>query len=244
MSTLSVLKILTATASSFCFLLAAACAQETPPSVAFIDGSEPGWRALGAADFAAVNCEPDTWTWNEDGMVHCTGSPVGVIRSQKIYTNLELMLEWRHLESGGNSGVFIWTPESSLQELKPGQLPQGIEVQVLDHGYAEQYEKDHNKKPDWFTTHGDVFPVGASEMTPFPPVAPDGKRSFPRKELSKGVGEWNQYYIRCLNGEVRLWVNGQEVSGGTGCSPSTGYVCLESEGKPVEFRNIRLRELP
>jgi hypothetical protein len=81
-------------------------------------------------------------------------------------------------------------------------------------------------------------------MTPFPPAAPDGKRSFPRKELSKGVGEWNHYYIRAINGEVRLWVNGEEVSGGTGCEPRTGYLCLESEGSPVEFRNLRIRELP
>jgi hypothetical protein len=218
-------------------------ADEPAPATASIDGTEPGWLDLGEADFVNVNCEPETWSWNE-GQAHCTGSPVGVIRSQKVYTNLELMLEWRHLQSGGNSGVFIWTPDSSLQELKPGQLPQGIEVQVLDHGYAEQYEKNNNMKPDWFTTHGDVFPVGASEMTPFPPAAPDGKRSFPRKQLSKGVGEWNHYYIRCLNGEVRLWVNGTEVSGGTGCNPRSGYICLESEGAPVEFKNIRLRELP
>ena len=81
-------------------------------------------------------------------------------------------------------------------------------------------------------------------MKPFPPVAPDGKRSFPRKHLSKGVGEWNHYYVRCINGEIRLWVNGEEVSGGTGCEPRSGYLCLESEGAPVEFKEIRIRELP
>jgi hypothetical protein len=123
-------------------------------------------------------------------------------------------------------------------------LPHGIEVQVLDLGYAEQFEKRTGKKPDWFTCHGDVFPVGSSKMTPFPPISPDGSRSFPSKELSKGVGEWNHYYIRAINGEVRLWVNGEEVSGGTGCQPSQGYLCLESEGSPVEFRNLRIRELP
>ena len=76
------------------------------------------------------------------------------------------------------------------------------------------------------------------------PAAPNGRRSFPRKNLSKGVGHWNHYYIRAINGEVRLWVNGEEVSGGTGCSPSTGYLCLESEGSPIEFKNLRIRELP
>ena len=56
-------------------------------------------------------------------------------------------------------------------------------------------------------------------MKPFPPISPDGSRSFPRKNLSKGVGEWNHYYVRAINGEVRLWVNGEEVSGGTNCDP-------------------------
>jgi hypothetical protein len=81
-------------------------------------------------------------------------------------------------------------------------------------------------------------------MKPFPPVSANGARSFPRKNLSKGVGEWNHYYVRAINGEVRLWVNGEEVSGGTNIQPANGYLCLESEGAPVEFKEIRIRELP
>ena len=125
------------------------------------------------------------------------------------------------------------------------QLPSGgIEVQVLDHGYTEQFERDYKKKADWFTTHGDVFPVGTSKMKPFAPTSPNGSRSFPSKRLSKGLNEWNHYYVRAINGEVRLWVNGEEVSGGNGCEPREGYLCLESEGSPVEFTQIRIRELP
>ena len=66
----------------------------------------------------------------------------------------------------------------------------------------------------------------------------------PSKNLTKGINEWNHYYVRAINGEVRLWVNGAEVSGGTGCEPAQGYLCLESEGAPVEFKNIRIRILP
>ena len=66
----------------------------------------------------------------------------------------------------------------------------------------------------------------------------------PLRGLTKGVGEWNHYYVRAINGEVRLWVNGEEVSGGTDCNPATGYLCLESEGSPIEFKNLRVRELP
>lgn len=211
---------------------------------ACISGTEPGWRPLHLADFENVNCAPDTWS-EADGVIRCTGRPVGVTRSRQVFTNFELVVQWRHLTPGGNSGVFLWASPEALTGLQPGQLPPGgIEVQVLDHGYAEQYQKQTGKKPDWFTTHGDVFPVGKSRMTPFPPAAPNGQRSFPRKHLSRGVGEWNHYYVRALNGEVRLWVNGEEVSGGTGCEPRTGYLCLESEGAPVEFKNLRIRELP
>lgn len=221
-------------------------AEEESAKKAFIDGTGPGWVALGGKDFTMVNGDKDTWTWREDGSALCKGTPVGVTRSNKKYTNFELVAEWKHLKSGGNSGIFVWTSDEALKDLKPGQLPPGgIEVQILDHGYAEQYEKSQGKKPDWFTTNGDVFPVGNAKMTPFEPSAPNKSgRSFPRKNLSKGVNEWNHYYIRAINGEVRLWVNGEEVSGGTKCDPTTGWLCLESEGAPIEFKNIRIRELP
>ena len=212
------------------------------PSSAHVDGGEPGFRALGEADFINVNCKDDTWQWKKD-MVHCTGDPVGVIRSVKPYTNLEMVCEWRHLRDAGNSGIFIWSPIESLDRLEGPGLPEGIEVQVLDLGYKTAYEKG-GRKANWFTCHGDVFPVGGSTMKPFPPAAPNGRRSFPTENRSRGVGEWNHYYIRAINGEVRLWVNGKEVSGGAECNPRTGYLCLESEGSPVEFRNLRLRELP
>ena len=73
---------------------------------------------------------------------------------------------------------------------------------------------------------------------------PTARAAIPRAERSRGVGEWNHYYVRGVNGEIRLWVNGEEVSGGRGADPRTGFLCLEAEGSPVEFRNIRVRELP
>ncbi len=211
---------------------------------ACIDGTAPGWTPLGEDDFVNVNCYPDTWTWKED-VLHCTGKPVGVMRTKKVYTNFELVVQWKHLKSAGNSGVFAWAPLEALTDIKPDSLPKmGIEVQILDHGYAEQYEKRTGKKGDWFSTNGDVFAVGKSKLKPFEPTSPNGKRSFPRKNLSKGHGNWNHYYVRCINGEVRLWVNGEEVSGGTGAVPASGHLCLESEGSPIIFKNIRIRELP
>ena len=221
-----------------------ALADEPALPKAFVDGTGAGWRALGEADFENVNCFTNTWAW-KDGVAYCTGKPVGVIASRKTYTNFELVAEWCHRKDAGNSGIFVWATSESLDQLRAGKgrLPAGIEVQVLDLGYKTRYEKGGKRKADWFTCHGDVFPVRA-KMKPFPPISPNGSRSFPTKDLSKGINEWNHYYVRCINGEVRLWVNGEEVSGGTDCQPSSGYICLESEGSPIEFRNLRIRELP
>jgi hypothetical protein len=226
-------------------LCAPAAAEDTSANHphAIIDGTAPGFRALGEDDFVNVNCDPETWTF-KDGEIRSTGRPIGVIRTQNKVTNFELVVEWMHEKPAGNSGVFVWVPEQSLEGLKRDSLPHGIEVQVLDNGYADRYEKQTKRKPDFFTTHGDVFHVGTSKMKPFPPTSPNGQRSFPRKHLSRSAGEWNHYYVRAINGEVRLWVNGEEVSGGNDCQPRTGYLCLESEGSPIRFRNLRIRELP
>ncbi len=202
------------------------------------------WQLLVEGDFKDVNGEPDTWSWRA-GVLSCTGRPVGVTRFHKPLENFELSLQWRHLSVGGNSGVFLWAPSESLLDLPPGKLPRGgIEVQILDHGYTEQYKKKSGRKATWFTTDGDVFAVGTSKMNPFPPLSPNGTRSFPNARYSRGSPQWNHYYVRAVNKEVRLWVNGHEVSGGNQCSPSTGYLCLESEGAPIEFKEIYLRELP
>jgi Domain of Unknown Function (DUF1080) len=209
-----------------------------------IDDTQPGWRALTQEDFAKVNSADNTWTWKDD-MLICSGTPVSVLRTKKTIRNFELIVEWNHQKPAGNSGIFVWATPASIEKLtaagKPG-LPDGIECQVLDHAFTEQM-KAAGKPTDWFATHGDVFPVRV-KMTPFPPTSPNGERSFPRKLVAKGHGEWNQYYIRAINGEVRLWVNGEEVSGGTGIDPADGYICLESEGSPIHFRRLRIRELP
>jgi hypothetical protein len=253
MKPLSLLSLLAATAVSSWSLLPRA---DLPR--AFVDGNGPGWTALTLADFVVVNGESSTWVQRDD-LIAGTGVPNGGARSQKRYTNFELVMEWRHLEHAGNSGLFVWCPESAFTDLPKGTLPRsGIEVQILDLGYEQNWQQQKGKPSDWFTSHGDVFPVGASTMQPFTAeidyAAADGttyhtgqkggSRCFPTKRLVKPHGEWNHYYVRAVNGEVRLWVNGEEVAGGTRCSPATGYLALEAEGAPVEFRNLRLRELP
>ena len=69
-------------------------------------------------------------------------------------------------------------------------------------------------------------------------------RSFPTEQRSKPSPEWNHYRITCQDGTIRLAVNGKEVSGGSECLWRKGYIGLESEGSPVDWRNIRIKELP
>ncbi|MGJ8725264.1 MAG: 3-keto-disaccharide hydrolase [Roseibacillus sp.] len=219
-------------------------ADEKP--VAQIDGTGAGWADLTSKDFVNINCKEDTWKW-EGNNASCSGQPVGVIATQEVFTNFELSLEWKHHKPAGNSGVFVWGIPEILTAMKEGDdkrlLPAGIEVQVLDLAYKTNYEKK-GKVATWFTCHGDVFAVGEAKLTPFPPLSPNGSRSFPTAETTRPHGEWNHYYIRCLNGDVRLWVNGKEVSGGNQASPASGQICLESEGSPIDFRNLRIRVLP
>ncbi len=217
-----------------------------------------GWTELSLDDFVNVNGDAETWS-EEDGVIRCSGRPIGGARSVLKYTNFEMVLEWKHHDHGGNSGVFLWCPESAFTDLPSGALPRsGIEVQVLDLGYETDWQASKGAHSDWFTSHGDVFPVGSSTMNAFTPTIeytdeggtsfrvgnPTSSRSFPSQRRTLSAGQWNHYYIRAINGEVRLWVNGEEVNGGNSCSPATGYLALEAEGAPIEFRNLRIRKLP
>ena len=136
---------------------------------AFINGTGLGWRAMTEKDFTNVNCKEDTWSWGKDGLIKCTGNPVGVIRTKKMVTNLELVVQWRHLKHAGNSGVFLWATPASIKNLEAGKgrLPAGIEVQVLDLGYETNWEKGRGKPSDWFTSHGDgatwLYSTGAGD---------------------------------------------------------------------------------
>lgn len=211
------------------FLLSAAAA------LAAEDGFLPMFKPDSLDGWVNANCAPETWSIKE-GVISCTGKPTGALRTIRQYENFILEAEWRHLSESGNSGIFIWgTPISA-----PGvPFLRGIEVQVLDHGYMKNANPD---KPRWFTTHGDVFPIHGATMEPH--GEHNGQRSFPSEERSKPSPEWNHYRIEGNNGRLTLAVNGKVVSGGDNCNYRKGYLALESEGAPVEFRNVRIKELP
>jgi hypothetical protein len=150
-----------------------------------VDGRGPDWKTLGEADFVVVNGAADTWKF-VDGEIHSTGKPVGVMRTKEKYTNFEYVVQWRHLEKGGNSGIFAWVSDEGLAGIQPGQLPKsGIEVQMLDHGYHEKYTRSSGKVGDWFTSNGDIFAVGRSKMKPFPQRVAELPKRKPQLGLAR-----------------------------------------------------------
>ena len=197
------------------------------------DSLKPIFNGKDLTGWVPVNVGPKTFTVR-DGIIISTGLPTGVMRTERMYENFIIELEWRHLKSGGNAGLFIWGDPVTAQGTP---FARGVEVQILDNGY------DAKGKNEWFTTHGDIFPIHGATMTPAGRTAKSGRRSFPSEDRSKGTPEWNHYRVVATNGVVRLSVNGKEVTVGTDSSPRKGYICLESEGSECHFRNIRLQEL-
>jgi hypothetical protein len=182
-----------------------------------------------------VNTSPDTWVRNKDLLI-CSGQPIGVMRSEKQYENFMLHVEWKHLEPGGNSGVFVWS------NANPGEnrLPNGVEVQMLELDWIKLNTRDGVTPPVAYV-HGELFGVGGVVTIP---DNPRGTRSKSIENRALGRAEWNTYDVSCIDGVVKLAVNGKFVNGLSHSSQKKGYICLESEGAQIHFRNLRIIELP
>jgi hypothetical protein len=168
----------------------------------------------------------DVWQV-EDGILVCTGMPVGYLRTVKVdYENYTLTLDWRWKPGtkGGNSGVLIHTSTPNAL----GVWPKSLEVQ-LGSGNA-----------------GDFWAIPLD--TDFDVVNEDQRRKGRRvlnltDDSEKPIGEWNKMEITCKNDEIIVRVNGDLVNHATNCSVQKGAICLQSEGAPIHFRNIVLRPL-
>ncbi len=216
-------------------------------SAAFLSG---GRRPLRAAETGAfrdlfsgkdltgwVNVNTDKETWSvKDGELVCSGHPIGVMRSDREYENFVLHIEWKHIEPGGNSGVFVWS------NAEPGEnrLPNGIEVQMLELDWVNLH-KVKGETPPLAYVHGELFGVGGVEIVP---DNPRGPRSKSVENRCKPRGEWNVYDVVCVDGVIKMSINGKFVNGISKSTRKKGYLCLESEGAEIHFRSIRIMELP
>jgi hypothetical protein len=56
------------------------------------------------------------------------------------------------------------------------------------------------------------------------------------------VGDWSTMTIDVNGGEMRIRVNGIEVSTVKDCALTSGPIGLQSEGAPIRWRTIRILE--
>ncbi len=184
-----------------------------------------------------VNTVKKGWTVNEDGILVNMGLPIGVVRSEKQYENFILHVEWMHTEPGGNSGVFAW---SGANPPTDSPLPDGVEIQMLELDWVNINAKDGVQQPIAYV-HGEVWGVGGVVTDP---DNPRGERSKSIENRAKGKGIWNTYDVVAVDGVIKLSVNGKFVNGISKSTQKKGYLCLESEGAEIHFRNFKIIELP
>ena len=182
-----------------------------------------------------VNTSPKTWRV-ENGILICSGKPIGVMRSKKQYENFVLVIEWKHMEAGGNSGIFLWS-----DAIPKGRLPKGIEVQMLELQWPYINRKRNGEPNHLGYVSGELFGAGGMRAIP---ENPRGSRSMSYEMRCKGKGEWNRYVVVAVDGTVKLSINGKFVNGIREADLRKGYLCLESEGAEIHFRKIQIMELP
>jgi len=154
----------------------------------------------------------------QNGVIHITGNPFGYMRTRDAYSNYKLHVEWRWPSEATNSGVFIHAqpPDSVWLRCVECQLQAGNAGDFVCMNGADMDQHTDKKKP--FVT----------------------KMS---KSSEKPVGEWNVMEVKCNGNTIEVIVNGVLQNKGTNVNLSQGSVCLQSEGKDIEFRNVILTKL-
>lgn len=151
-----------------------------------------------------------------DPVLRIAGEPKGYLRTAEMHDNFVLRLDWRFPEQAGNSGVLLRT-------VGPDKVwPNCIEAQLMSGNAGD------------FVNLSD----GSMEMP-----RPEGRFGRKSHSAENPVGEWNTYEIIAKGDEITLFVNGEKLNHATGCPTRAGYIALQSEGVPIEFRKISLTPL-
>lgn len=210
-------------------LLGLSCRTGSPDggTIALFDGkSLRGWSHV-LAD-PAVPFQ-DVWKV-EDGILKCSGKPVGALFKGPDVRDFRLVVEYRWPEGvkPSNSGIF----SRIEQPVEP--LPRAIETQ-LQHGNA-----------------GDVLGLKGKAINPAQPrsfaikahpVAGDiaGVRKLINAE--NPPGQWNRVEILAKGDTYKVWMNGKLVNEVSGVSVVKGKVGVQSEGDQIHFRKVDLTPL-
>ena len=167
----------------------------------------------------------DVWRI-EDGILVCTGTPLGYIYTKQDYRDFVLKLQWRWPaeKDPGKGGVLIRTtgenkiwPRSLEAQINAGDAGDfwGLAGYTLSGAPERMKSIDHEE-------FGKLTNLQKTKPLEFPP------------------GEWNSYEIIAKGDSVTLIINGQQTNRATGCDPTGGRICLTSEGSEIHFKNITL----
>ncbi|MGH7131439.1 MAG: 3-keto-disaccharide hydrolase [Phycisphaerales bacterium] len=180
-----------------------------------------GWMPV-VPDLIAKQQDPAQVWEVKDGILICKGNPVGYIRTTDKYTNFVLKLQWRFnpvTKRAGNSGVLL----RMVGDEKV--WPKSVEAQLQSGSAGDFWNIDNVKmKTDAARTNG--------------------RNTKKTHGAERPVGEWNEYEIIVNKGDVILKVNGEELNRATDVEEVPGYICLQSEGAEIQFRDIRIVPLP
>lgn len=162
--------------------------------------------------------DPKTVFLVKDGVIHITGNPFGYMRTKDSYSDYNLHLEWRYPVEATNSGIFINV------QLPDTIWPMCFECQ-LKAGSA-----------------GDFITMNGSDMN----ERKDKSARVVNKlapSSEKPTGEWNTMEIITKGNTIEVTLNGVLQNKATGTNPDKGHICLQSEGKDIQFRNVYLTRL-
>lgn len=162
--------------------------------------------------------DPSTVFTVSDGVVHIKGDPFGYMRTKDTYSDYTLHVEWRYPGEASNSGVFIHAqlPDTIWLKCFECQLKSGSAGDFVCMNGAKMNEIKNNSRV--------VTKMAASSEKP--------------------VGEWNAMEVICKSNTIEVIVNGTLQNKATGITDTKGHICLQSEGKDIEFRNVFIIKLP
>lgn len=162
----------------------------------------------------------DAWMV-QDGVIICTGQPNGFLRSKKTYRNYVLKAEWRF--QGG------WTQTEGADHWPNAGF--FIHSGPVSNGWPMSFEVQGH-----YGEAGSLFGVRGGEIK--------GAKRGPFVKDRPPFGSWDKYEITSRDGKVTVVLNGVLVNEGTDAKPREGNICLQSEGWPVHYRSIEIKELP
>jgi hypothetical protein len=173
--------------------------------------------------FCMKNSADPLQTWNvTNGLIHCTGTPVGYIRTKQNYRDYILTVQWRFVKvtpKADNTGVLVHI-----------QQPDKVWPQCV------QIQGKHKRQ-------GDLFLMAGAESKEHQGM--DVNTPIPMRggSAEKPAGEWNTSMTICSGNDVKAYINGQLKNETTGCTVSSGHIGIQSEGGEIEIRKISLEPL-